>query len=74
MPSNKDVHTVPNPNGGWSNEVNGVVVSDHETKEPARQSGREVAIDNKSEHYIHNEDGEIGERNSYGNDPKKSPG
>jgi hypothetical protein len=74
MPSKKDVHTVPNPNGGWSNKVNGVVVSNHETKEPATKSGRDVAIDNKSEHYIHNKDGQIGERNSYGNDPKKSPG
>jgi hypothetical protein len=74
MPDNKDVHTVPNPQGGWSNKVNGVVVSNHKTKEPAVESGRKVAIENGSEHLIHNQNGQVGERNSYGNDPKKSPG
>ncbi|MDC0740955.1 DUF2188 domain-containing protein [Polyangium mundeleinium] len=74
MPSKNDVHTVPNPKGGWSNKVNGVAVSNHETKQVAQDAGRDIARRNGSEHYIHNKDGTISERNSYGNDPRSSKG
>jgi len=36
------------------------------TKEVAVSAGREELIDRKTEHVIHNEDGTIRERNSYG--------
>lgn len=66
----KDVHTVPNASGkGWVNKVGGVVESRHRTKENAVERGRDIARENRSEHAIHNRDGQIGTKNSYGNDP-----
>ena len=44
------------------------------TKEVAVSEGRLRAIDAETEHVIHNEDGTIGERNSYGADPASRPG
>ena len=39
------------------------------TKAEAQADGRRMAQADKVEHLIHNEDGAIGSRNSYGNDP-----
>jgi hypothetical protein len=39
-----------------------------ETKTEAQAAGRQQAVNNKSEHLIHNQDGKIAQRNSYGND------
>ena len=39
------------------------------TKAEAQAAGRRTAQREKTEHLIHNKDGEIGSRNSYGNDP-----
>lgn len=70
MSTKKDVHTTPNPNGeGWVNQVGGEVVSHHHKKDTAVERGREIARENHSEHVIHRQDGTIGEKNSYGNDP-----
>jgi hypothetical protein len=44
------------------------------TKAEAQQAGRETAKRDGVEHVIHNKDGQIGERNSYGNDPASRPG
>lgn len=64
------VHTVPNPSGkGWLNEAGSETISNHRLKEPAKAVGRKEAIERKTEHVIHNKDGRIGEKNSYGNDP-----
>lgn len=68
MPKRDDVHTVPNGNG-WANKVDGEVVSRHRTKDNAVERGREVARENHAEHLIHNRNGQIGRRNSYGHDP-----
>jgi hypothetical protein len=38
------------------------------------KAGRDLARSRKTEHVIHNLDGKIGERNSYGNDPASRPG
>jgi len=38
-------------------------------KAEAEAIARQVAINNQAELYIHNKDGRIAERNSYGNDP-----
>lgn len=65
----KNVHTVPNKNGGWDNKVSGKMESHHKTKETALEKGRNIAKKNKSEHVIHNKDGKISNSNSYGNDP-----
>jgi hypothetical protein len=37
-------------------------------------AGRERARQDKTEHVVHNQDGVISERNSYGNDPASRPG
>lgn len=64
------VHTVPNPNGkGWVNKVDGDVVSTHHRKDTATERGRDIAREQHTEHSIHNLDGRISQKNSYGNDP-----
>jgi hypothetical protein len=67
------VHTVPS-GSGWANKVNGRTVSEHRKKAPAEEAGRKQAIERETEHVIHKRGGEIGERNSYGPDPKSRPG
>jgi len=64
------VHTVSALTGaGWWNRVDGEVVSRHPRKDDAVEAGREIARKLRVEHSIHNADGAIGEKNSYGNDP-----
>ncbi len=64
------VHTTPNPNGkGWVNQQGGEVLSSHRLKERAVEQGRSDAQKAKVEHTIHNKDGKIGTKNSYGGDP-----
>jgi hypothetical protein len=76
--SAKQVHTVPNPDQDsslpWANEVNGEVVSRHHLKTTAVKQGRQDAIAIQAEHFIHNRDGKIGEKNSYGHDPRNVKG
>ncbi|MCP3140754.1 DUF2188 domain-containing protein [Pyxidicoccus xibeiensis] len=69
------VHTTPNPDGaGWVNQLKGEVTSTHRLKERAVEAGRELAQERKTEHTIHNVDGSISQKNSYGNDPRQSKG
>ena len=64
------VHTVPAvEREGWWNKVDGKVLSRHRIKSAAVAAGREIARRLMLEHTIHLEDGQIGEKNSYGNDP-----
>ena len=69
------IHTVYK-NEQWVNEVEGgeTIGGVHATKEEAVQSGRARAHQDQTEHVIHNQDGTISERNSYGNDPASQPG
>jgi uncharacterized protein DUF2188 len=69
------VHTV-HKNDQWVNEIEGgsAFGGSHSTKDDAVAAGRARAQQDKSEHVIHNQDGTIGERNSYGNDPASRPG
>ena len=71
MPTKKsDVHTTPNLDGkGWVNQTGRQVISQHRTKETAVARGRQEAISRKAEHSIHNKDGKIRQKNSYGGDP-----
>jgi hypothetical protein len=70
MSRGNGVHTVPNPDGkGWVNEVGGSTITNHRTQETASEVGRREAIRRETEHFIHNREGRIRERNSYGNDP-----
>jgi hypothetical protein len=69
------VHTVFK-RGNWVNEIEGgsEFGGTHPTKEQAASAGRVRAMQDKTEHLIHNQDGTISERNSYGNDPASRPG
>ena len=62
--------------GQWKNRPQGNERASnvHDTKADAQAAGREMAIDRKVEHYIKNMDGKIGQKNSYGNDPRSSKG
>ena len=62
--------------GQWKNRVSGSsrAANTHGTKQPAEQAGREMARNRKVEHIIKKKDGTIGERNTYGNDPRNIPG
>jgi Uncharacterized protein conserved in bacteria (DUF2188) len=69
------VHTV-HKGDQWINEIEGgkQVGGVHATKEEAVSVGRERAQQDQTEHVIHNQDGAISERHSYGNDPASRPG
>jgi hypothetical protein len=70
-----EVHTVYR-DGQWRNELGGGpdLGGTHATKEQAVSAGRDEARQRGVEHVIHNQDGTIGEKNSYGNDPSSVPG
>jgi transcriptional regulator with XRE-family HTH domain len=67
----KNVHTVPRESGGWAIKKEGPsrASATFPTKAEAVAAGRERAKSSGVEHLIHNKDGRIAERNSYGNDP-----
>jgi len=69
------IHTVYKA-GSWLNEVEGEGSASalYDTKAAAVAAGRELAIARRTEHVIHNENGTISGRNSYGNDPYPPPG
>ncbi|MGN6800111.1 MAG: DUF2188 domain-containing protein [Gaiellaceae bacterium] len=68
------VHTVYKDEQ-WVVEIEGNgAVGSHATKEDAVAQGRAQAQQSKTEHVIHNQDGTISERNSYGNDPANRRG
>jgi hypothetical protein len=70
----KEVHTVPTDKG-WANKLpGGKVLSNHKRKDTAQAAGRKQAIQREAEHLIHKKDGTIGQKNSYGNDPRRSKG
>jgi hypothetical protein len=64
------IHTVPvsGSSAGWHNKAEGEeeALGSFGTKEEAVAAGREFAQQRKTEHVIHNSDGTIAERNSYG--------
>lgn len=70
MTKPKQVHTTHRPNG-WGNITPGASkpAKAYPTKTKAQAAGRQQAINQKAEHIIHNLNGKIGSRNSYGNDP-----
>jgi len=68
MASKKPVHTVRNGDV-WANKQGGKTISTHRTKANAATEGRRQAKRAETEHVIHNSNGQIGEKNSYGNDP-----
>ena len=75
MTKKPPVHTVRH-GGGWANRRAGSdrVSKVYPTKREAREAGRDTARRESTEHLIHNRDGKISERNSYGNDPHPPKG
>lgn len=63
-------------NDQWFNRIEGTdeMTEGYRTKGQAAEVGREMAKERKVEHIIRNLDGQIGERNTYGNDPRDIPG
>lgn len=65
----KNQHVVKREDG-WAvrGEGNERDTSHHQTQEQARQAAREIAINQQSEVVIHNRQGQIRDKDSYGND------
>ena len=72
----RNVWTVPHPDGGSGNKLEGSsrFLNRAPTKREAQVAGRERARRDKVEHIIQNKGGQIGQRNSYGHDPRNVPG
>jgi Uncharacterized protein conserved in bacteria (DUF2188) len=70
MSQGKNQHIVPH-GSGWAilGAGNEKVTRQFETQREAIEHGRQIAINQQSELIIHNQEGQIRERNSYGNDP-----
>jgi hypothetical protein len=70
-----DVETF-HKDGKWRNRIEGyeVVKGEYANKAEAQAAGREEARERRVEHLIRNHDGTIGERNTYGHDPRDIPG
>lgn len=68
-------HVVPN-GGKWSVRKAGSsrASGTYKTQKEAIKAGTKIAKNQGSELYIHRENGRIRDRNSYGNDPKRSKG
>lgn len=66
----KNQHVVPHKNG-WAvkGAGNKRATSVHRTQETARKAARNIAINQKSEVVIHRPNGQIRDKDSYGNDP-----
>ena len=66
----KNQHVVPVGNKwGVRGEGNSKLTRVSDTQREAINAGREIAINQGSELFIHGGNGRIRERNSYGNDP-----
>jgi hypothetical protein len=71
----KNQHVVPRSNG-WAvkGAGNSRATSLHETQAEATQAARDIAINQRSEVVVHRPNGQIREKNSYGNDPSPPEG
>jgi hypothetical protein len=70
MSKAKDQHVVP-VNDGWGvrGAGNSRLTSRHETQGEAIEAARSIAINQSAEVVIHGRNGQIRDKNSYGNDP-----
>lgn len=67
----KNQHVTPHPNGGWQVKGAGNTRATARTKTQAEaiSIARDIAINKSSEVVIHRPNGQIRDKNSYGNDP-----
>jgi hypothetical protein len=70
-----NVWTIPYE-GGWANKREGAtrVSRKFNTKAEAQTAGRKTAMRDRVEHLVKTRDGQVGARNSYGNDPARRKG
>jgi hypothetical protein len=75
MPTKGDVHVVPGEKG-WRVEVEGSSRprSTHPTQAEAWSAAKDIARRNKSEALLHGRRGNVRERNTYGQDPRRTKG
>jgi hypothetical protein len=68
---NKNYHVVPNTDGGWDvkKENSKRASSHHETQDQAVEAGKNLAHKTNGELVIHRPNGQIRDKDSYGNDP-----
>ncbi|OUJ69080.1 hypothetical protein BXP70_27050 [Hymenobacter crusticola] len=73
--SKKNIHVVPSGNA-WAvrTEGNKRVTVTAPTQAAATEAARQIAIQRQGEVFIHRPNGQIRDRNSYGNDPESSQG
>jgi hypothetical protein len=73
--SHKNQHVVPHPEG-WAvkGEGNSRATSVHQTQHEAVEAARAIAVNQHSELFVHGRNGQIRERNTYGDDPFPPPG
>lgn len=71
----KNQHVVPHQNG-WAvkGAGNSRASSVHPTQAEAIKAARESAMEHKSEMFVHRPNGQIRERNTYGEDPNPPKG
>lgn len=69
--SKKNQHVTPHPNGGWQvkGAGNSRATTRTETQAAAICRAKEIARNQRSEVVIHRPNGQIRDKNSYGNDP-----
>jgi hypothetical protein len=67
----KNQHVTPHPEGGWQvkGAGNSRATSRHATQKDAIDAARQIAKNQGSDVIIHRPNGQIRDRNSYGNDP-----
>ena len=71
----KNVHVLPNGNQwGVKIEGNEKMSKNFDTQKEASGYGKQRAIESSSELLIHGKNGQIREKNSFGNDPKNVKG
>lgn len=76
MSQNRDIHVTPRDDGGWNvrRENADRASSVHDTQAEAAAEGRRLARQNHVEFNLHGRDGQVREKDSYGNDPNPLKG
>lgn len=71
-----DIHVTPDGAGGWkvTREGQDRAVAKASTQKEAEQRGRPIAKKDKVEFNLHNRQGKVREKDSYGNDPRRTKG
>jgi hypothetical protein len=72
----KSHHVVPGKSGGWDVKVSGGerAIKHTDTKQEAVDRAREISRNQQTELVIHNRNGQIGQKDSHGNDPRSTKG